>query len=180
MRSKKRTTLWMLAVLLLSSVLMSSLACFRVEASSGTDTLSVEPSTRENLTKALQIGQKIEGKVTVSEGDNYIVFKVYDPIGNPCLWRNVLNSLEFSWGPVNFAGEYLFVFDNWYDSSNTNTVTFEYKITSTDEDSFPMTIVAAIALILVAFSVALLVFVRRRVKNTQASSSESGTLPPAP
>ena len=168
---KKKMNLWVLAALLLSSELVISLSYSRVKASSGTNTIYVEPSSRESITKLLQIGEKIVGKITVSGGDNYIIFKLYDPAGNPCLWRNVLQSSEFSWGPVNFDGEYLFVFDNWYDSSNRNTVNFEYQITYPLDNSFPTTIVAVIAVVLVTILGPLAIFSSRRAKKNRVFPS---------
>ena len=163
---KKMSFLVLIAVLLFSGIIIPVLSA-RVEASSGNDVIFVEPSSIERKTKFLAIGEKITGEITVNEGDNVIIFKLYDPSGNLCFWLNVLQSSEFSWGPVDFNGEYLFLFDNGYDSSNRNIVNLEFQITSTLDNSFPTTIVLIIAAVLVAIIVPVAILLRRRGKKKE-------------
>lgn len=143
----------------------------RVETSSGNEIIFVEPASIERMTKFLAIGEQITGKITVNDGDNNIIFKMYDPAGNLCLWRNVLQSLEFSWGPVDFDGEYLFLFDNSYDSSNRNKVTLEFQITNPLDNSFPTTIVLVIAAVLASIIVFVAILLSRRNKKNRLPPS---------
>ena len=163
---KKMSFLVLIAVLLFSGINIPVLSA-RVEASSGNDVIFVEPSSIERKTKFLAIGEKITGEITVNEGDNVIIFKLYDPSGNLCFWLNVLQSSEFSWGPVDFDGEYLFLFDNGYGSSNRNMVNLEFQITSTLDNSFPTTLVLVIAAVLVAIIVPVAILLRRRGKKNR-------------
>ena len=163
---KKMSFLALMAVLLFSGIIIP-FSSARVEASSGNDVIFVEPSSIERKTKFLAIGDKITGIITVNEGDNVIIFKLYDPSGNLCFWLNVLQSSEFSWGPVDFDGEYLFLFDNGYDSSNRNIVHLDFQITSTLDNSFPTTIILIIAAVLAAIIVPVAILLRRRGKKKE-------------
>jgi len=163
---KNKMSLLVLTTILLFSGIMIPLAYARSEPSSGNDTIFVEASLKEGITKVLDIGEKITGTIEVTNGDNNIIFKLYDPAGNLCLWLNVLQSSEFSWGPVDFGGEYWFLFDNLYDSSSNNTVNLEFQITSS-VDSFPTTIILIIVAVLVATIVPLAILLRRRHRKSQ-------------
>ncbi len=140
-----------------------------VESKSDKDVLFVEPASKESVTKFLKLGEKLSGKITVSGGDNYISFKLFDPAGNLCLWMNVLQSVEFSWGPVEESGEYKLEFDNWFDSSNGNTVNLEFQITNPLDYSSPLPFALIIAAVLSAIIIPVAIVLHHRPKKVRSS-----------
>jgi hypothetical protein len=158
---KKLGLLLLIAIFLFSSIIVP-LSNAQVENNSGNETIHVEASSIESITKFLEVGQEIKGKITAGGDDNLITFKLYDPAGNPCMRLNVLRSTNFGWGPVDFEGEYLLVFDNQYPSSDSNDVSLEFQIVTASDNSFQNTLIivivaAAAAVVLVV----ILVVVRR-------------------
>jgi len=143
-----------------------------VESPSGKDILFVEPASKESITKFLNLGEKISGKITASGGDNYISFKLFDPAGNLCLWMNVFQSVEFSWGPVEESGEYKLEFDNWFDSSNGNTVNLEFQITNPQDYSSPIPFALIIAAVLSAIIIPVAIVLHHRSKKVRSSHAK--------
>jgi hypothetical protein len=162
---KKKLRRVVLTAWLLLSAFLVSLTAVSAESASGTIVIVVAPSSKESIMQVLAIGDKITVKITVSGGDNYIICKLYDPAGNPRISRQVQPSLEFSWGPVEYGGEYRFELDNWADPSSRNTVYFEYQITSTLDTPFPNPTILILAGVLAAIVIPVVVVLRRRDKK---------------
>lgn len=158
---KKLGLLLLIAIFLFGSIIVP-LSNAQVENNSGNETIHVEASSIESITKFLDIGQEIKGKITASGEDNLITFKLYDPAGNPCMRLNVLQSEEFDWGPVDFEGEYLLVFDNQYPSSNSNEVNLEFQIVTPLDNSYQNTIILVIVALAFSIIVVVAVLLRRR------------------
>lgn len=168
--TKKYVFLVLMALFLLYAAPPNSLFA-TAESSSGNDTVVVEPASKDFLTKFLNAGEQITGKITVSGGDNYITFKLFDPDGNFCLFMNILQSESFSWGPVELEGEYKLEFDNWFDSSSVNTVNLEFKIISSTDSSFPSTLVLVILAVIVAIAIAVAIVLHRRGEKNKSTST---------
>lgn len=168
--SKRALGLLVLVAIVFSYEAIFPLVYATVGSTSGNEILIVDAASKEGIAKFLNLGERISGKITVSGGDNYISFKLFDPSGNLCIWINVLQLADFSWGPVEESGEYKLEFDNWFDSSNGNTVNLEFQIMSPLDNSFPTTLVIIIVLVLaiIIIPAAFLLYRHRESKKSNS------------
>jgi len=157
---KNLLSLLLITTFLLAAIMIPS-STAGVEVNSGSEIIHVAASSIESITKFLEVGQEIKGRITASGEDNLITFRLFDPAGNPCMRLNVLQSTEFDWGPVDFEGEYVLIFDNLYPTSNSNEVNLEFQIVDNLDDSFQNTLILAIFSIIIVIGV-LVAFLYRR------------------